>query len=116
MNIKDFYLKTESNYNKAYDLFFSDDLIKKYIIKFKSDDTFKNLEQAFNNKDYAKMFMYSHALKGIALNLSLTKFYEATNELTDSLRNNNIPNDLDLLYNRVLHEYNNIIKYISSIE
>ena len=58
----------------------------KLVNKFLNDNSFNKLKEALANNDLDLAFEYSHALKGVLANLSLTPLYNIACELTELLR------------------------------
>ena len=64
----------------------------KLIDKAVNDNSFINLKNELENKNYDEAFKIAHSLKGVLGNLSLTPLYESAVELTELLR---IKKDID---------------------
>ena len=65
-------------------------------MKFKDDETFDNLIDAFNKVDYKEAFRFIHTLKGISVNLGFDDLYQASCNLTECLREKENLNDEEL--------------------
>ncbi len=63
-----------------------DSLYLKLVNTIPSNEGFRNLYEAINNKDFDKAFEYAHGLKGIITNLSLTPLEEPIIYITEELR------------------------------
>lgn len=61
-------------------------LLEKFVLKFKDDETFDNLIDAFNKADYKEAFRFIHTLKGTSVNLGFDDLYQASCNLTECLR------------------------------
>ena len=61
-------------------------LIRKFTLKFLEDQSYPQLKQALNDKNYEDAFRSAHTLKGVCQNLSFDRLYEVSNELTELLR------------------------------
>ena len=57
------------------------------IIKAINDDSFNNLKNELENKNYDEAFKISHSLKGVLGNLALIPLYDLVFNLTELLRN-----------------------------
>lgn len=85
--------------------------------KFKDDETFDNLIDAFNKVDYKEAFRFIHTLKGISVNLGFDDLYQASCNLTECLREKENLNDEELeeagkLLQIVKDNYQKIIELI----
>ena len=76
MDVKQFYLKTNSNYEEALSRMMNDFLIEKLVSKFISNNQYADLIATYEAKDYQAVFNNAHALKGVTGNLALTSLYE----------------------------------------
>ncbi|MEG2441550.1 MAG: Hpt domain-containing protein [Acetivibrio sp.] len=61
-------------------------LYEKYLRNFLTDSHFDESRTACEAKDYKQALESSHALKGIAGTLGLTKLFQAASELVESIR------------------------------
>ena len=64
----------------------SEALIRRFALKFLEDQSYIQLKQALENKNYEDAFRGAHTLKGVCQNLSFDHLYEVSNELTELLR------------------------------
>ena len=64
----------------------SEALIQRFTLKFLEDQSYLQLKQALENKNYEDAFRSAHTLKGVCQNLSFDRLYEVSNELTELLR------------------------------
>ena len=93
MNVKQFYIDVNGDYNKALSLMMNDILIAKLLGKFIANNSCDQLISAYESKDYREVFAASHALKGVAGNLALTPLYDLASTITEATRNSD---DVDL--------------------
>ena len=87
MDVKQFYLETNGNYNEALSRMMNDALIVRMISKFMSGNSVDNLIALYDNKDYRGLFSAAHTLKGVAGNLSLTPLFDIACVITEATRN-----------------------------
>ena len=86
MTEKEFYEKIGGDYGEASSRLVKDSLIRKFVLKFKTDPNYMGLCDAIGSGDFDKAFEFSHTLKGVALNLAFKRLSAATVILTDALR------------------------------
>ncbi|MCR5654047.1 MAG: Hpt domain-containing protein [Lachnospiraceae bacterium] len=86
MNVKEFYEAIGANYQDVIARLMKDELILRFLNKYKDDVNYDNLEKNVAAGDYKEAFLSVHTLKGLALNLGLSKLGAATGELTEYLR------------------------------
>lgn len=87
MNVKQFYIDVNGDYNDALRRMMNDVLIVRMIAKFMSGDSINSLVSLYENKDYRGVFASAHTLKGVAGNLSLTPLFEIACTITEATRN-----------------------------
>lgn len=87
MNVKDFYEQIGGSYEDVIARLPMEKLIIKYLIKFINDPSFHNLQLSLEQNDLAAAFRASHTLKGTSGTLGMKRLMEASDHLTESLRN-----------------------------
>lgn len=119
MDVKDCYRELEGNYEDALSRLMNDTLIEKFLKKFLNDDSFQKLEMAIEAKDYHEAFVAAHTLKGVSLNLSLSKLSASASEITEYLRDceNKVIDDnkLNELFLHVSKDYSMTIALIERL-
>ena len=88
MNVKQFYLDINGNYQGALSIMMNDMLIERMIRKFMGDNSCKQIVSCYQEGKLHDVFVLSHTLKGVAGNLSLTPLYEISCVITEATRNN----------------------------
>ena len=86
MTIQECYTALEGDYEEVLSRLYSEALVKKFVGKFLADQSFQQLEGSLNAEDYDEAFRAAHTLKGVAQNLSFTKLYPSSHEITEALR------------------------------
>lgn len=91
MTLKECYAAMGGNYDEVIGRLHSERLVQKFALKFLDDPSYALLCTSLENKNYEEAFRASHTIKGVCQNLALTKLYESSNRLTESLRNGYTP-------------------------
>ena len=86
MTVRECYEAIGGNYEDVLGRLQNEALIRKFTLKFLDDQSYLQLKQALENKNYEDAFRSAHTLKGISQNLSFDRLYEVSNELTELLR------------------------------
>lgn len=86
MNLREFYDAVFGSYQEAIDRFQSEALVTRFVLKFLEDPSFGELESALAAGSTKDAFRAAHTLKGVAMNLSLTKLGEVSSAMTELLR------------------------------
>lgn len=86
MTIQECYAALEGDYQEVLDRLYSDALIQKFVGKFLTDQSYQLLENSLNAQNYEEAFRAAHTLKGVTQNLSFTKLYKSSCDITEALR------------------------------
>ena len=86
MTMRECYEAIGGNYEDVLGRLRSEALIRKFTLKFLEDQSYPQLKQALNDKNYEDAFRSAHTLKGVCQNLSFDRLCEVSHELTEHLR------------------------------
>ena len=86
MTMRECYEAIGGNYEDVLGRLNSEALIRRFTLKFLEDQSYLQLKQELENKNYEDAFRSAHTLKGVCQNLSFDRLYEVSNELTELLR------------------------------
>ena len=89
MDVKDIYEKTGGDYRDVVKRMGSEAMVEHFVVRFLSDGSMRELNDAFTVSDVERAFRAAHTLKGIALNLGFTTLGQYASLLTEILRKNN---------------------------
>ena len=119
MDVKDCYREFEGNYEDALSRLMNDTLIEKFLKKFLNDDSYNSLSVYIKNRDYHEAFKAAHTLKGVSLNLSLSRLSASASEITEYLRDcdNKIIDETVLfrLFDSVSKDYRMTVEVIEKL-
>lgn len=87
MDIREFYERTGGSYTDALQRLMKESRVEKFTRMFPEDASYRELETSLAGKDVAGAFRAAHTLKGVCLNLSYNRLYEAAYTVTEALRN-----------------------------
>lgn len=93
----------------------SEKMLLKILKKFTEDEQMQILEQAILAKDRDTAYTAAHSLKGVALNLAVSRLANPLCGLTDALRAG-FPQNAEELYQEVKKEFDYTVKVINLIE
>lgn len=97
MDLKMCYQQLEGDYEDVMARLPRENMIWKFLFKFLEDKSYGELLTAMQENDYEAAFRAAHTVKGICQNLSLTKLYEISEQLTQALRIENYREAKELL-------------------
>ena len=86
MTVRECYEKMGGNYEDVLSRLRTDERIVRFLGKVASDESFTLLCNSIEEKNMEEAFRAAHTLKGICLNLSITKLQESASRLTEALR------------------------------
>lgn len=86
MNVKECYEAMGGNYEEVLNRLRDDARIAKFLGKVAADPSYELLINSVAQNNVEEAFRASHTIKGICLNLSITKLYGSANALTEALR------------------------------
>ena len=86
MTMRECYEAIGGNYKAVLGRLHSEALIRRFTLKFLEDQSYLQLKQALENKNYEDAFRGAHTLKGVCQNLSFDRLYEVSHELIELLR------------------------------
>ncbi len=119
MNIQEFYASIDpagKEYEEVMSRLGTERLVSKYLKKMADDKSFANLKEAIASENYKDAFMASHTIKGICMNLSLKLLADSSSALTEELRDNPDPAQVQALFKQVEEDYRIVTDGIRSIE
>lgn len=117
MNVKDCYAAFGGNYEECVSRLRTDERITKFLIKMAGDESFKLLEKSLKERNIPKAFRAAHTIKGICLNLSVTRLFSSASRLTEALRGRQeYGSDIDPLYEELKKDYKIFSVCVSQLE
>ena len=97
MTLQECYAAMGGNYDDAIGRLRSERLVQKFVLKFLSDGSYELLCRSLEEKNYEEAFRAAHTLKGVTQNLSFTRLYQSSHEITEALRTKDYDLALQLL-------------------
>ncbi len=116
MDLKRFYDEIGGDYEGVFDRIGSEELIVKYLRKFKDSDMLGQFNRSVDAGECKEAFRHMHSLKGLCLNLGFTKLFTSVNELCEELRDKDEINISDEPMEEAIESYDEIIDLVESIE
>lgn len=106
MTVKECYETVGGNYEDVMSRLRTDERVVRFLGKVADDGSFVLLKESLANRNMEESFRAAHTLKGICLNLSLTRLYDSVSQLTEALRGRTeYGGDLEPLFERVKEDY-----------
>ncbi len=113
MTVKECYEEAGGNYEDVMSRLRTDDRVIRFLGKVADDGSFALLSQSLEARNMEDAFRAAHTLKGVCLNLSLTRLYNSSAQLTEALRGRNeYGADLEPLFETVKQDYERTVSCI----
>lgn len=118
MDLKNCYLTLGGDYADVADRLPSERLIKKLLLKFPEDPSFRDLRAALSAGDRETGFRSAHNLKGVCMNLSFTTLLASASAITEALRpgRETDENSLCSLFESLRQDYERTIAAIAELD
>lgn len=105
MTIQESYAALGGNYEEVLGRLRTEERIRKFMGLFLKDDSFPVLCKALERNNLEEAFRAAHTLKGVSSNLSFTRLYRSSHELTESLRPQTPSPEIPALFAEVKKDY-----------
>lgn len=115
MKLEEVYAVIGGNYNEVLGRLRKESLLLKYVQKFPSETMMQEMVVAINADKVDDAFHLAHSLNGICKNLSIGRYGEAIEAVTEELRAGNLDNAKAMLP-KVQEEYDITCNAIKEIE
>lgn len=86
MTTREFYDLTGGNYGEVIRRLQDEKRVARFVMLFKKDPGFEELEMSLTQGDAASAFRAAHTLKGVCLNLGFDRLFNHVNDVTELLR------------------------------
>ncbi len=114
MTLTECYEKVGGNYEEVLGRLMNDMLIKKFLLKFLNDESYKNIFDNLEKQNTKEAFRAAHTLKGICQNLGLGTLYKSSYDVTEALRDGK--NEVtDEMLSKLKEDYEMTINVIESL-
>ncbi len=115
MTLQECYDQMGANYQDVISRLMTEERVKKYITKFFSKNVMASLTAAVQEKNYEQVFLHSHNMKGVCLNLGLTPLTASSSALCEAVRGGEPKQDIGPLFEQVQSDYDRIISALGEL-
>ena len=116
MTIQECYEAFGGNYAEVVSRLRTDERIARFLQKVVTDGSYQLLCDSIASGNIEEAFRAAHTLKGVCMNLSITRFAQSASELTEALRGKTaVTDDLKPLLERVKEDYELTISCIKQL-
>lgn len=114
MTLTECYENVGGNYEEVLGRLMNDMLIKKFLLKFLNDESYKNIFDNLESQNTKEAFRAAHTLKGICQNLGLGTLYKSSHDVTEALRDGK--NEVtDEMLSKLKEDYEMTVNVIESL-
>lgn len=113
---KDQLMKIGVDYDEGVNRFSGNaEIYEKFLLQFKQDASFQQLDQAMKDEDYGTAFTAAHTLKGVTGNLSMNRLYHELVPFVEMLRNGSDIDNAKEFYPKVASSYQELMHVLNQI-
>lgn len=105
MTLQECYIKMGGDYQDVMGRLGTEARIEKFLAKFLSDKSYQLLCDTMKNGNMEEAFRAVHTLKGVCLNLGLSRLAESSSALTEKLRGGVPDADAEIFFKKVQEDY-----------
>lgn len=117
MTVKEFYQSVGGNYDDVMSRLRTEERVVKFLNKVLADGSFELLKTSLDARNLEDAFRAAHTIKGVCMNMSLTKLYESAANLTEALRGRTeYGDDIVPLFDKLAVDYKQNIDGIKQIQ
>ncbi len=117
MNVQECYEAIGGNYQEVLGRLRDDTRILKFLSLFLNDPSYDLLVNSIAKDNAEEAFRAAHTIKGVCLNLSLTRLFRSSNELTEALRGKSeVSGEAKKLAEKVKEDYLVTVDYIRKLK
>ena len=116
MNIRECFEKMGENIDDVLSRLRKEERVAKYSLLFLKDPSFDELCAAYDKGDVQTAFRAAHTLKGAAANIGFNQLSHSASELTEALRNGQIPANGAALLSQVKLDYTRVTSNIRAFQ
>lgn len=117
MDVKECYEAFGGNYDECFSRLRTNERITKFLLKMAEDGSFVLLENSLKEGNMPEAFRAAHTLKGVCLNLSVTRLFNSSSHLTEALRGREeYGSDLKPLFDEVKEDYTLFMECIAKLD
>ncbi len=117
MTVKECYALIGADYDNVLSRLRTDERITKFLLKVADDKSFELLCESLKTKNMPEAFRAAHTIKGVCMNLSLTKLYASAERLTEALRGREeFGDDIPPLFEQLKADYESTVNGIRMLQ
>jgi len=115
MDARTVYSILGEDYEEVIGRLVTDERVAKYLKKFGEGDGIKDIHGFLSDENYEEAFRLVHSMKGMAMNMGLTKLISCSSELCEELRNGKPDKPIDAMIVAVEEEFTRVKEAIGEL-
>lgn len=113
MQVREFYKDLGEDFEEVFERIGNEQWIEKYLKKFATEAYHKKLDEAIAEQSWSEAFKMAHSIKGLAMNLGLSRLAKLSSELCEPMRAGAPTIDIAPLHEVVDAEYDRVTEAMS---
>lgn len=116
MDAREVYLELGEDYEEVVGRLVTDERVAKYLKKFADGNGIADIHGFLAEENYEEAFRLIHSVKGMAMNMGLTKLINCSSELCEELRGGRPNKPIDDMIVKVEEEFARVKDTVSKLD
>lgn len=116
MNLNECYRAMDADYDDVMRRLATEERVTKFLFRTIEDNSVTVLVSAMETEDYETAFRAAHTIKGLSLNMGLTRLAYSSGRLTENLREGQINPDTEGLLEEVKADYKIVVDAVARLK
>ena len=115
MDLKEIYTQINGNYDEVMGRLMKEERVLKYLRKFVDNTDYESFNTSYGAEDWETAFRAIHSIKGMGLNLSITKMAELGSDVCEEVRNGAPQRDITGMVEDFRREYEAVMEVLKTL-
>ncbi len=115
MTLTEFYDVVGGNYKDVVERLVTEERVIRYLRRFAEDDGVEMLLRCYKDENIERIFREAHTLKGMCLNLGLSRLQKSTSDLCEEYRNGAPTKDTKAMIEKIKADYKEVVDAVEQL-
>lgn len=116
MTTREIYEELREDYEDVLGRLHKEERVTTYLRRIVTDNYIEKIKTAYADKAYMDLFIATHTLKGMAINIGLSQLSAKSSDLCEAVRDGIVKCDLKPLYDDLIKYYESFTSLIDKLE